>query len=192
MLDGSSAVGGGVSGCSGLEQDDPGFDPPLWWPNPFSTVFRSDLLLSGCSAFSRMSLMDLVNLAGLNGVGMAFFLHLIGDVTSLEGALSSCFGLLEEEEEDVGSTRGKRRSLSERLETPLPMPFVSGGKKEDSTTLGRLPDSIFWSSLTLKGRMTGFFSSTADMSKELERLAIGGKRFGLSRTTGLSFTWLPS
>lgn len=54
-----------------------------------------------------MSLMDLENLAGLNGVGMAFFLHLIGDVTSLEEAVASCFGLLEEAVEDAGSTRGK-------------------------------------------------------------------------------------
>lgn len=87
--------------------------------------------------------MDLENLAGLNGVGMAFFLHLIGDVTNLAEEVASCSGLLEDKEGGAGNTRGNCRSLTERLATPLPMPFVSGGKKEAGTSLVRLPDSTF-------------------------------------------------
>lgn len=37
-LDRSSPVGDGVDGCSGLAQDEPEFDPPLWGLNPFSMV----------------------------------------------------------------------------------------------------------------------------------------------------------
>lgn len=51
-----------------------------------------------------MSLIDLANLAGLNGVGMAFFLPLMGEVISLEDTPASCLGL---SEEVGGITKGK-------------------------------------------------------------------------------------
>lgn len=128
---------------------------------------------------------------GLKGVGMAFFLHLIGDVTSLQEGAASCLVTLEKED-GAGSTRGKWRSLSEHLATPLPTPFVSAGRKQDSAALARFPESTFMSSLRLRGGMARFLSSITELVDGLARTAVCGKRFGLSMTTGLSFSWLPS